>query len=363
MTLRHDALDQFLANQVARGRMPAACWWVGRGGHLVSGGALGATSSDDDAREVHQATPFDLASLTKALATAPLLVLLEQERLLDLQAPLSTVLDELRGTAIGSHTLVSLASHTAGLPAWAPLYVRASGIDGTIAAIASMPPAGPPGDTLYSDLGYILLGAVLERAARSDLASLFDERIARPLALERTGFAVGGRDFADAAMTEMDNCYERTLAGAEGAGYRWRERIPAGQVHDANAHALGGVAGHAGLFGTASEVARVAAELLEPGTLPLGQQARSRLTEVVPPSDGRTVGLVVAARSGAARGVLPDEAPGHTGFTGTSLWLDPHDRGCFVLLTNRVHPRVPHDDFQPLRRAFHRLAARRASGE
>jgi len=363
MTLPDDALDRFLAKQVARGRMSAASWWVGRGGRLVSAGAVGATSSGDDAHGVHQTTPFDLASLTKALVTAPLLVLLEQEGIVDLQAPLSVLLDELQGTALGSRTLVSLATHTAGLAAWAPLYLRASGIDGTIAAIASMPLAAQPGDTLYSDLGYIVLGAALERAARSDLASLFDERIAGPLALERTGFAVGGRDLADAALTETGNDFERTLAGGEGAGYTWRERIPAGQVHDGNAHALCGVAGHAGLFGTAEEVARVAVELLQPRVLPLGERACSLLTRVVPPSDGRTVGLVVAARAGAARGVLPDEAPGHTGFTGTSLWLDPRDGGCFVLLTNRVHPRVPRDEFGPLRRAFHRLAACRAAGQ
>jgi CubicO group peptidase (beta-lactamase class C family) len=203
-----------------------------------------------------------------------------------------------------------------------------------------------------------LLGVVLERMMRRRLDELFDERIARPVGLLRTGFAAGGREFPDAAATEQGNHYERALAGQSGAGHRWRDAIPRGEVHDANAHGLGGVAGHAGLFGTAEEVVRLGNEILRPNVLPIDARARERLLRVAPPGDGRTVGMVTAAWSSAGRGILPDDAPGHTGFTGTSLWLDPAADRCYVLLTNRVHPRVPARDFQWVRRGFHRLAVR-----
>ncbi len=173
----------------------------------------------------------------------------------------------------------------------------------------------------------------------------------------RTGFAVEPGAFGDAAPTERGNAYERGLAGPAGRAHGWRTGILRGQVHDANAHALGGAAGHAGLFGTAGEVARLGRELLRPERIPLGDRARGRLFDVVPKSLGRTVGMVAASGSMATRGLLPERAVGHTGFTGTSCWLDPDAGRLFVLLTNRVHPVVSDRDFQPVRRGFHRLAA------
>ena len=202
---------------------------------------------------------------------------------------------------------------------------------------------------------------MIGRVTGLGLDRLFRERVAGPLGLSRTGFSSGARRFSDAAATERDNSYERSLAGERGRHFAWRDEIPRGEVHDANAHALGGVAAHAGLFGTASEVARIARELLRPGVLALDQDARRRLLQVVPPSRGRTVGMVVAAHARSARGILADDAPGHTGFTGTSLWLEPTVDRHYVLLTNRVHPRVPRREFQRLRRGFHRLALRHGS--
>jgi CubicO group peptidase (beta-lactamase class C family) len=211
--------------------------------------------------------------------------------------------------------------------------------------------------TRYSDPGYIVLGAVLERATGQTLDELFRQRIAVPLGLARTGFATPREAFEDAAATETGNEYERELAGAEGAGHRFRETIPRGQVHDGNAHALSGIAGHAGLFGTAGEVAAVGREILTPRILPLDPGSRGRLLRPGGEAGDRTVGFLAAAGAGAARGILPDRAVGHVGFTGTSIWLDPERERVLVLLTNRVHPRVPEADFRWVRRGFHRLAA------
>jgi CubicO group peptidase (beta-lactamase class C family) len=356
-----DSLRRFLAARVAQGWMPGASWWVGRGERAISHGAVGLTALEPDAAPVGQATPFDLGSLTKPLVTALLLVLLERDGRLDLTTPLGSWVPEMADSAYSSCSLLSLASHTARLPAWWPLYLCSSAMPGYLAQIAERPPAVPAGQTLYSDLGYIVLGAVIERVTGRGLDRLFHEHLAGPLGLSHTGFPGAQRDFSDAAATERGNHYERAMAGELGSRFAWRERIPRGQVHDANAHGLGGVAGHAGLFGTAPELARIARELQRPGELALDDDARRRLLQVVPPSRGRTVGMVVAAHAKSAAGILADDAPGHTGFTGTSLWLDLANDCHYVLLTNRVHPRVPRREFRRLRRGFHRLALRRCS--
>jgi CubicO group peptidase (beta-lactamase class C family) len=137
-----------------------------------------------------------------------------------------------------------------------------------------------------------------------------------------------------------------------------------GTVHDANAFALGGVAGHAGLFGTVADVAVLAREILTPERLALTAPGRARLLGMGNAAGGdRTVGWARARAARAARGILPDFAPGHTGFTGTSLWLDPTAHAFYLLLTNRVHPQVAATGFDTVRRAFHRAALRDRHGE
>jgi len=338
--------------------MPGAVWYVEQPGGAISHGATGFAMIEPEREPMSEETAFDLASLTKPLCTAPLLLLLEQEERLALDAPAGDYLDELRDSAWASVSLRALATHTSGLPAWQPLYLSASNMEGYLALIAGLHPETPAGEMLYSDLGYILLGAIVERLCGRSLDRLFEERIAAPLGLERIGFATGSDPFAHAAATERGNRYERELAGRS-ADYAWRSEVIHGRPHDGNAAALGGVAGHAGLFGTAAAAAAIARAMMSDGPLGLGAAARGQLLTAAPAAAGRTVGLAVASASSAARGVLPEGAAGHTGFTGTSLWLDPDGGRLFILLTNRVHPVVQPRNFQLVRRSFHRLASRR----
>lgn len=333
-----DVIRVFVENQIASRRFPGASWWIEGTGGVIARGASGPYS---------ERTPFDLASLTKPLATAFLAVLLEADGILDLEAPLESLLDLPADSPYRKTTPVDLALHRSGLPAWRPLYLECETRDDYESRITILPPDVDPGTTLYSDLGYILLGFVVERAGGADLATLFDSRIG----VGSLGYARPPDRFRDAAPTEEGNRYEREMAGEAGTGHAWRDRIPPGEVHDANAQGLGGVAGHAGLFGAAEDVAALAREILR-----LSGTTRDRM--LVPAAgSGRTFGFVTASASDAARGILPGDAPGHVGFTGTSLWLDAGRDRVYVLLTNRVHPRVDPADFQPVRAEFHRLAA------
>lgn len=350
-----DPIESWLASRASAGVTPGGTWWI-EGPGVLSHGAAGHAALEPDPEPAAETTPYDLASLTKPLCTALLAVLLEQDGRLSLDMPVAEVVDELDGCPYASASLLDLGSHHARLPAWRPLYLAAASLEDCLRAIASTPPIATGEASVYSDLGYIVLGAALQRISGVSLDRAFRERIAAPLGLSGLGFVVGGSRLATAAPTERANAFERERAGADGAGFPWRTGFLRGEVHDVNAHALGGVAGHAGLFGTAREVAAVAKEILDPKILGLQTRARERLLLPSRPGADRTFGFVLARASEAARGVLPDHAPGHVGFTGTSLWLDPERGAIYVLLTNRVHPNVSPSPFQPERLAFHRLA-------
>ena len=353
-----DSVRRLLENAIAAGRMPGAAWRVERDGELLSAGQVGEACRQPAPQPLLTETPWDLASLTKPLCTALLLVLLEADGVVDPDAPIGQTLTPLRGRPLGSATPLQLATHTAGLPPWRPLYLAASNLDGYLSAIAAESLDVASGRPVYSDLGYIVLGALLERAAGVSLAELFERRIAHPLDLGRIGFAVGGRRFDDAAATEQGNRHERSMAAPRGVDHDWREGMIRGAVHDANAWTLGGVAGHAGLFGTADAVLALLRELLQPRVAGLDPCGVRRLLEPAEPAGDRTVGMVLARAAAAARGVLPGVAPGHTGFTGTSFWLEPEKNGIYLLLTNRVHPTVEPRSFDLVRRAFHRVCCR-----
>lgn len=341
------SLQLYFDRRTAAGEPPGAAWCVGVAGENRSRGFSGTASRE---------TVFDLASLTKPLSTALLAAILEQDGLLDLDAPLSEPFPPSGASPYGTATLLDLGAHRAGLPAWEPLYAMEPDGSRFPGRILTLPPAVQPGETLYSDLGYILLGHVLEVISGQGLDRLFHERVAAPAGLANLVFPGRAGIGSLAAPTEEGNRFEQDLAGERGAGYPYREGLIQGHVHDGNAWAMGGVAGHAGLFGTLDDVSALAREILAPARLPLGSRCRARLLSPVCPG-GRTFGFQPAVMNRAASSVLPDQAPGHTGFTGTSVWLDPDQGRYWVLLSNRVHPVVAGSGFQDVRRRFHRLSA------
>ena len=358
-------IEELLRRFVDERRLPSATWSIGLGA-LQERGAVGM----HEGAVVTLDTPFDLASLTKPLATLPLVSWLIGRGELDGATPVADVLQELRTSAWSATTIDQLTSHTSGLPDWMPLYVEGRGVDAYLESIAKMPRTGRVGDVRYSDLGFMLLGFVVERRAGLPLGEAFERFVKTALGIRgRIGFA-GSRDrFEDAAPVERGNAFEQRMIAERriAAAPVIRAEIPKGEVHDGNAWGLGGVAGHAGLFGTVEAVVELAGALARPGVLGLPERIQRRWFEEQAP--GRTAGWELAAANRATRGLLPPRWIGHLGFTGTSLWLTP-ERTAFdapgkalspdhvALLTNRVHPEVDGRDFQILRRAFHRLAWR-----
>lgn len=364
---RPDPVRAYLEERTREGVWPGAVWIVEEGGRTLSAGAVGWRALVPRRAPAAVETLYDLASLTKPLATAALLALLEQEGALDPSAPASDFLPDLACAREGAPTLLDLALHRAGLPAWRPFYLFAKTPEGVLNSVVQLSAEAPSGArVVYSDPGYILLGEVLRRFCGRGLDALFAERIARPAGVATIAFGPVAHPREEVAPTENGNRYERQKAAAfvpPGDALdesRFRSALIHGEVHDGNAHALGGVAGHAGLFGDAADVARLAREFVGAGSGLFGGGALARFRENRTPGleEGRTLGWKLAVQGAReAEGVLPAEAFGHTGFTGTSLWLEPETARIHVLLTNRVHPDVRPIDMNGLRRGFHAAAS------
>ena len=274
-------------------------------------------------------TLWDLASLTKVVGTTTAVMQLVDRGRLDLDAPVQHYLPEWTGPQKELVTVRHLLTHSAGLPAWRPLYREAPSADSALAAVLATPLDTVPGARMvYSDLGAILLGLVVERAAGERLDSLLARTLFTPLGMHDTGFRPSSLLVLRAAPTEIDP---------------WRQRHLRGEVHDENAYFLGGVAGHAGLFGTAHDLTRFARMLLGGGALDgvrIVQPATlAEFTRVQDPRlSHRALGWETANGENSAGRRASARAFGHTGFTGTSLWIDPERDAFVLLLTNRVNP-------------------------
>jgi len=276
------------------------------------------------------------------VATTTVAMALVDEGRLDLDAAVHRFIPAFNGGAKDRVTVRQLLGHSGGVLWWAPLYQELQGPRAYLERIAAMDLVYAPGTkSVYSDLGVILLGAVLERVGGEPFEGLVRSRVLDPLSMSHTTFRPDPALRDHIAPTERDP---------------WRGRVLCGEVHDENAFALGGIAPHAGLFGTAGDLARFAQMLLNGGTLDgrrvvEADTVRSFTTRPLVPGSTRALGWDTPGDGKGHRSSVPGEPGystagslfsarsfGHTGFTGTSLWVDPERDLFVVLLTNRVHP-------------------------
>ena len=345
-------VDSVIRHALGEGASPGAALVVGRHGQLVRLRGYGRTSWEPFAPEVTDSTLYDLASLTKAMGTATVATQMASEGRLLLDAPVHRYLRD--WPSRGDHGLITvrhLLAHTSGLPAGADLWPGARTRREIIASLAELKVWSRPGTRReYSDVGMILLGAVLEEVSGSRLDDLLTMRVFRPLELRDTRFnpltaqgEYGGFTLAQIAPTEYDTYVRNTLVH--------------GVVHDLNAWAMEGVAGHAGLFSSARDMAVYGQAMLDAahgrdnalfgtGTfLSWLQQERER---------GRPLGWDVPNGQRSSAGLYFTRSSfGHTGFTGTSLWVDPERDVFVVLLTNRLNPSARNQRHVQLRRDVH----------
>lgn len=335
MSQRFAAAQAVLDDAVARRVSPAAVIEVGDTTRPLWTHATGRLTYDAAAPPADASTIFDLASLTKVLSTTPLVMRQIERGGLGLDDSVSSYLDQWRGQDREPVTVRDLLSHASGLPAYRPLHLEHRSLAGFVDAIATTGLDSPPRSAaVYSDLDFILLGAILERFG--PLPAQFDAM--------RTQMPIAG-DLQFLPPTLWQRRTAPTRQSPE------RQRLLTGEVDDENAWALGGAAGHAGLFGTAAAVGEYARHLLQlldgrAGALDAGllRTFVSRRTGI--PGSSRALGWDTMLPTSSCGARMSASAFGHTGFTGTSLWIDPDRRagslgpaGVYVvLLTNRVHP-------------------------
>ena len=352
-----DVLTRQLDSAIAAGAAPGAVLGVSSRGarYLYGAGRL----ARDDATRPDGHSIYDLASLTKVIATTTLAMIAVSEGRLDLDAPVQRYLPEFRGQGKERVTIRHLLTHSSGLPAHRPTWLQSPARDSALGLVIGTPLDTVPGARMvYSDLGAIVLGEVLQRVHHGSLDRLARKEIFDRLHMSSTGFRPAERLLPRIAATEYDST--------------WRHRMVRGQVHDENAAWLGGVSGHAGLFGSALDLMTFGEWLLKTvgrsdgmtvGNFPdLGDHLPSYRLSVLPsiarefirrqelvPGSSRALGWDTPSNGSSAGHRLSPESFGHTGFTGTSIWVDPTRQLVVVLLTNRVHPTRNNPRIGPLR--------------
>ena len=367
MALASERVSNYLRSQIEQGIFPGAQYAVGEAGEIVAEDAVGCAIITPERIAANLDTIYDLASLTKPLVTALLAVILAERGLLDLRAPLADYLGEFGGEDKRHITLTHLLTHSSGLPAWRALYLEAK-LPEVVPAIARLPLESRADkdshpQVVYGDLNYILFGYVIEHVTGDRLASVARREIFEPLGLGRTMFNPPPELMRETAATEVGREYERQcLTDMEKESppplRPASTRLGWGEVHDGNAHFLGGVSGHAGLFSTAREVFKIANQFLRESLLVSPRSLGLFRTNFTPWSAShRSIGWLLATTNDCSAGPrLSDSAFGHTGFTGTSVWIEPEPRRVLVLLTNRVHPKVGSVDMKEPRRGFNTAA-------
>ena len=340
--LRFDAAEQILERAIVERAFPAAVIEIGTSGQPLWRRAFGRLTFDTAAAAATDDTIFDLASLTKVVATTPMVMQQVERGVLALDDPVSGHIAAWHGDDRADVTLRDLLAHCSGLPAWRPFFRELKGRAEYEAAIAAETLDYPPRTkSVYSDLDFMLLGFIVD--GRLPLAERFALMLSQMGIVEEIQFAPPALWHARIAPTEYD---------------AWRGRLLVGEVHDENAAALGGIAGHAGLFGTAAAVGSYARHLLQVLDGRSGAVRRTTLEEFIAkrsdvPGSSRALGWDTMLPTSSCGSKMSPRAFGHTGFTGTSLWIDPEKNVYVVLLTNRVHPTRENDAIRQVRPAVH----------
>jgi CubicO group peptidase (beta-lactamase class C family) len=341
-----------LRSGVAARVFPGACAEVGTADGAVWQGQAGSLTYEPGATPATADTVFDLASLTKVIVTASVAMRLVEGGRLLLDAPVRDYEAKWQGDDRTAVCVRDLLEHASGLPAWEPLWRAHADRDGILAAIAATPLECPPRSrSIYSDLGFMLLGHLLEAADGRSLDLQCEEMAA--------GWMAAGAGVLPLGFNPPASWRPRI---APTRFNEWRDRLLVGEVDDDNAWAMGGVAGHSGLFGTAAAVGVFARGILQVLTgdreaerrLATRETVRLFLSPSTVPGSSRALGWDRMRTTSSCGSKMSAAAFGHTGFTGTSLWIDPEQGFYAVLLTNRVHPEAgPNDPMQAVRRAFH----------
>jgi CubicO group peptidase (beta-lactamase class C family) len=338
-----------LTNAIECRAFPACSIAITHRGELVAQKAFGRFTYDASSPEVTTASIFDLASVTKVVATTAMAMILYERGVLDLETPVTAIVPEFASADArrGDVTLRMLLAHSSGLPAYEKLFLQAQSRQDLLRlALAVELSADPATRAEYSDIGFIILGVALERLADESLDTFCQREAFGPLAMTRTTFNPA-KALREGIPPSAD---DRTF----------RHRTIQGEVQDENANVLGGVAPHAGLFSTADDLALFAHAMLNGGYPILRPETVNLFThrEPAPESTSRALGWDTPSAPSQSGKYFGPRSFGHLGYTGTSLWIDPDRQLSITLLTNRTWPDCKNEAIKQVRPAFYDAVVR-----
>jgi serine-type D-Ala-D-Ala carboxypeptidase len=341
---RFEAAFEVLKQAVANRAFPGASVAITQRGKLIAFRGFGRFTYDPASPEITSETIFDLASITKVLCTTTMAMILYERGVLDLEMPVSWVVPEiLTGDPRREDVSIRmLLAHSSGLPAYEKLFLKASSKDDLLRAAFHAELVAEPGSRAdYSDIGFIVLGVALERLADDTLDQFAQHEIFGPLGMIHTSFRPASSLRALIVPTADDNTF--------------RHRLIQGEVQDENASVLEGVAGHAGLFATAGDVAIFANCMLSGGAPLLRGNTVDVFTrrEPAPAGSSRALGWDTPSAPSQSGEYFSARSYGHLGYTGTSLWIDPERQLSITLLTNRTWPDCQNQAIKKVRPEFH----------
>jgi CubicO group peptidase (beta-lactamase class C family) len=343
------AFASVIRQEIDAGRIPGAVVLYVEHGRVAYRGSVGLRTLTPAHQPLGFDTIFDVASLTKSVATTTAVMQLVEAGRLDLDSPVSAYWPEFAQNGKSSITVRQLLTHSSGLPPDIDLRQPWNGKAEGLARVAGVRPASAPGTAfLYSDVNFIVLGELVARTSGEPLDGYLRRHVFDPLGMRDTGF--------DPPLSERDRIAPTDRQDGQ---LRW------GEVQDPTAYRMGGIAGHAGLFSTASDLSRLATMLLNEGSLGdheiLAPKSVKLMTEahVLPGGVQRTLGWDVSSPYSAGMDIaFGPGAFGHTGYTGSLLWIDPATRSFLIILTSRLYPN-DRGDVMPLRRTLARLITER----
>jgi len=361
-------LDNFLLESVRKKVVPGFVLLFGKHDKIAYKRAFGHRQIIPEHLPMTLNTSFDIASITKSVSTASLMMILENDGVLSFEDKVGRFFPKTLNSCIGSLPIKLLMCHRSGLPAWSPYFLKITKGKKAVLVGDSLFSKdnkkivldaifkekllfSPGSKEVYSDIGYILLGEIIEKASGLSISRLFSEKIAKPMRLHKTAFRPSNSENLDENIASSEDC-------------PWREKILKGCVHDDNAFILGGAAGHAGLFSTAEDLFNFISKLFraykftEPA--PIAQKTLKQCWKRVKGGGSWTLGWDTPTPGKSTSGnYFSTNSVGAIGFTGCTVWLDL-DRGVVaVLLANKIHPnRRSNPEFGKFRQELHNKVMR-----
>ena len=334
-------IDELIQQGISQKVFPGAVVHIAEGRASPYCEAFGFRMCTPDIKPMQHDTIFDLASLTKPIVIATLIMRYVEDGMVTLDDPVQKALPQFSHPQV---TISHLLTHTSGLPAWRATYLESKNRDQVLNYLCQLP-LDYPTDTqvVYSCLGYILLGKLLEHLTDEPLDMLAQKWIFLPLEMNWTRYNPPSTWTDKCAATEDSNSFEKRMVDYQ--PHDWREGVIVGEVHDENAHFLGGVSGNAGLFSTATDIGKFCRMLINCGDGILTTKSISQMATVQTRglNESRGIGWII----------LDDGSLYHTGFTGTSIRINLERKMFAILLTNRVHPDASRPGIVDFRAKFH----------